>query len=93
MYQATITSQRQMSIPAKLMSLVGLKPGEKVNLSVSGADGAKMIVLKPASDWESLRGVLKKYTKVRRYPTQNEIAAAWAAGYKEKWLKNEKNSR
>lgn len=81
MYTATVTSQRQMSIPAKLMDMIGLMPGEKVDLSVVESEKSKMILVKPSSDWESLRGVLKKYTKIRRYPTQKEIAKAWSSGY------------
>lgn len=92
MFQVTVTSQKQVSLPTKLIGMVGVEPGDKLNLSVANYKGEKVIVARKSSDWESLRGILKKYTRVRRYPTAEEIADAWAADYRQKWLKNEEDS-
>lgn len=82
-----------MTIPAKLMEMVGIQPGEKVDLMVGGYNGARVITMKKPSGWEDLRGILRKYAKVRRYPTKEELAEAWTADYRKRWVKNAKNSR
>jgi len=90
MYQATITRQRQMSIPAKLMEMVGMKPGEKVDLIVLGTNGAKTIQMRKSSGWESLRGILSEFKG--SYPTKKQLAKAHVAGLKIGKVRDGKNT-
>ena len=89
MYTATITSQGQITLPAEARRRVGFKPGDKV---VVVPQSGRLHVMK-IEGWDDMRGILKKYTKVRRYPTKEELAEGWAADYRRKWLKNAKSPR
>lgn len=62
-HQATVTSKRQLTIPAQVFSLMGLRTGDKVRFEPS-ADGAVEITAVPQTDvlglagrFESARGV------------------------------------
>lgn len=92
MYTATITNQGQLTLPAAMRRQGNFVPGDKV-VFISKPNGESTFEMAKIGNWESLRGILKKYTKIRRYPTQKDIAKAWASGYMGKWLRNEKSSR
>ena len=79
-----------MGIPAKLMKMVGMEPGEKVDLIVSGTNGTKTIQVRKSSGWESLRGILSEFKG--DYPTKKQLAQAHAAGTRIKKVKDEKNT-
>jgi len=92
MFTATVTSQGQITFPSAMRKQADIKSGDKVIFTPKSTGNGDYEMTKVGS-WESLRGILKKYSKVRRYPTQDDIAKAWASGYKKKWLANEKSPR
>ena len=55
MYTVSITSQGQISIPAKLRNKLGLQKGKKANVSVQGGS----LVIKPIKDFLDLAGSFK----------------------------------
>lgn len=81
MYSATITSQGQITLPVAARKKVGFKPGDRVMVVPRSG---RLDVMK-VEGWESLRGVLSQFKG--RYPTKKQLAEAWTAGYRQKWLK------
>lgn len=59
MYTVSITSQGQISIPAKLRRELGLKGGKKANISKEG----NSLVIKPVRDLLELAGSFKTEKK------------------------------
>ncbi len=67
----TVTSQGQISIPAKVRRLLGFKKGKAI-LRVK----KEKIELEPEKDISKLRGVLKEYGKKNADKNINEIIAS-----------------
>lgn len=63
-YTVSITSQGQISIPAKLRRQLGLESGKKALVSVKNEE----IIVKPVKDLLELRGSLK--TNIKATPRQ-----------------------
>jgi antitoxin PrlF len=45
---ATMTSKGQLTVPKEIRELLGLKPGDKVELSTNGEDGRVVMRRKPS---------------------------------------------
>lgn len=69
-YTVSITSQGQISIPAKIRRELGLSKKKKAFVSVQ--DG-KMVV-EPEKDFLELAGSLKTYKKVKASPSEMRAA-------------------
>lgn len=55
-YIATVTQKGQVTIPAAVRALLGVKPYEKVSFSLKN----NVVVLKSSKDFLSLRGSVKE---------------------------------
>lgn len=58
-YQSTLTSKGQVTIPVEIRRLLGLKPSDKVTFVRED----KSVIVKKGSDFLSLRGSLKSKKK------------------------------
>ncbi len=86
-FTVSITSQGQISIPAKLRRKLGLNKSKKALIREENGE----LVVKPVKDFLELAGSLKEYAKGKR-PLSNEnldeiVARAIADEYKEKLKK------
>lgn len=84
MFKMTITSQGQVTVPAEVRRRMGVKAGDKLNLTIR----ENVVVVSKATGWETLRGVLSEFKG--NYPTQKQLAKAHVSGLK--MQKNEKNT-
>lgn len=88
-FTLTVTSQGQVSIPAKLRKLWSLTGGKQITITLSGENKA---IVEPVSDFISLGGSLNKYASINKGLTIDEIIArenkaiedSWAERYIEK---------
>ena len=79
---ATLTSQNQITIPAKVRKALKLKPGDKVSFYNQGKDTLKF---GKALTLKDSHGILKEYAKnARKNVTADDL---WVEGYD-----NEKSS-
>lgn len=69
-YAVSITSQGQISIPAKIRRLLGLSKTSKAIVSV---ENGKMTI-EPVKDFLAMRGSLKNARKVKASPREIRIA-------------------
>jgi len=66
----TVTSQGQISIPAKIRRMLGFEQGKALLRVINGK-----IELEPERNITDLRGVLKKYGRINRGKTIDSIVA------------------
>lgn len=92
MYTATLTRQGQITLPVGMRKRSGLMPGDRLVFMPKGNNG-DLYEISKVGDISDLRGSLARYTRVRRYPTQDDIAKAWVADYARKWGKHGKSAR
>ena len=83
-YTVTITSQGQISIPAKLRRKLGLDKSKRALLREENGE----LVIKPVQDFMELGGSLSEYAKGKKPLSNKEldefIAQAVADDYREK---------
>lgn len=91
MYTVSITSQGQVTIPAKVRKALGLKKGEKVNFFLE--DGG--VRMEPVPDLLSLAGAFSKYAKKGKSMGQimKEERQAWPKAAVERYKRSLKNSK
>lgn len=71
MYTATISSQRQVTLPKALLDNMKLKPGDKLGMELIG----QQIALQKVPDISELAGCLHKYA-IYPVPTDEETDQA-----------------
>lgn len=81
MYTVSITSQGQISLPAKIREEFGFKKASKAIISVQGGK----VIIEPVGDLLSLKGSLKTDKKAL---TSKEISAAFEDYVKEDYEKS-----
>lgn len=87
-YTVTITSQGQISIPAKIRRKLGL---DKTRQALIREEGGKVIV-EPVKDFLELAGSLKEYAKGKKPLSNDELHEAFAKGMAEDFMKSPRNT-
>lgn len=84
----TITSQGQISIPAKLRRKLGLDKHKKA--IVREEDGE--LVVKPVKDFMELGGSLSEYAKGKKPLSNKQLHEAFAQAMAEDFIKSPRNT-
>ncbi len=87
-YTVTITSQGQISIPAKLRRKLGLDKSNKALIREENGE----LVVKPIKDFTELAGSLKEYAKGKKPLTNGELHEAFAEAMAEDFAKSPRNT-
>lgn len=88
LYTVNITSQGQISIPAKLRRKLGLDKNKKALLREENGE----LVVKPIKDFLELGGSLKEYAKGKKILSDLEVHEAFARAMAENFIKSPRNT-
>jgi len=84
MYQVTVTSQGQVTLPVDMRRRMGIKAKDRINIIPESADWKKMSITK-STGWEELRGILKPYAVGKPRLTKSRLEKLREEFYTERY--------